>query len=261
MLKRWNAAKKRQTPTRTPYSCQLQLGRSGMSGTPVGAGSTWRAMARSISHSSRLTIGQTMSRRPLGSVSGVRSTMAEKGARSRGFMARSGSRRNGGRAGSIARSAAAASRKRREAYDARVAMAGKDSGNFLTRRRLAQRGADLGHHARPVATPGLAKEALAGIPGIVGAGAMVAPVRQEGQRHPARAAERTGQMRDRCVHRDHQVEHGYRRRRLGEIGQVRAEIDEAIADAVLGELGHARADLRIVEPGARRLEPRPGGRD
>src|SRR5229473_833519 len=144
-------------------------------------------------------------------------------------------------------------------YDERVAMAGKDSGSFLASRRPAQRRADLGHHARPVAAPGLAEEALAGIPGIVGAGAMVAPVRQEGQRHPARAAERAGQMCDRGVHGDHQVEHGHRRCRLGEIGQMRAEIDEAVAEAELGDFGHARADLQIVETDAGHLEQRQEG--
>ena len=72
-----NSASKRQKPTRMPYSCQLQFGTSGSSTAPVGAGSTWRAMARAMSQTSRLTMVQTTTRAPPGSFSGGRSTMAE----------------------------------------------------------------------------------------------------------------------------------------------------------------------------------------
>ena len=46
------SSKKRQAPTRMPYSCQLQCGTSGSSGTPVGAGITWRGIGRPMSQTS-----------------------------------------------------------------------------------------------------------------------------------------------------------------------------------------------------------------
>src|SRR5215467_1361116 len=81
MPRRLNSSKKRQAPTRMPYSCQLQFGTSGRSEMPVGGGITWRAMGREISQTSRLTMLQTMMRPLLGSLSGGRSTIAEYGAR------------------------------------------------------------------------------------------------------------------------------------------------------------------------------------
>src|SRR5580692_3687512 len=69
-----------------PYSCQLQLGTSGSKGTPVGAGSTWRAIGLEMSQTSRLTMVQTIMRAPPGNFSGGRSTMAEYSVRSRGSM-------------------------------------------------------------------------------------------------------------------------------------------------------------------------------
>jgi hypothetical protein len=69
----WN----RQKPTRMPYSCQDQLGTSGSSGTPVGAGSTCRAIGLPMSHTSRLTMLHTATRASPGSRNGGRSTIAE----------------------------------------------------------------------------------------------------------------------------------------------------------------------------------------
>src|SRR6185295_7319126 len=69
-----------------PYSCQLQFGTSGSSTAPVGAGRTWRAIGLPMSQTSRLTMVQTTTRAPPGSFSAGRSTMAEKGTRSRGCM-------------------------------------------------------------------------------------------------------------------------------------------------------------------------------
>ena len=91
MPRRSYSALKRQKPTRMPYSCQLQFGTSGRSTAPVGAGSTWRAIGLAMSQTSRLTMVQTTTRAPPGSLSGGRSTMAEKGTRSRGCMAGLGS--------------------------------------------------------------------------------------------------------------------------------------------------------------------------
>src|SRR6516225_11935208 len=69
-----------------PYSCQLQFGTSGRSGTPVGAGRTCRAIGFPISQTSRLTMVHTTMRAPPGSFSGGRSTMAEYSQRSRGII-------------------------------------------------------------------------------------------------------------------------------------------------------------------------------
>src|SRR3954471_14920332 len=77
---------KRQKPTRMPYSCQAQLGTSGCSATPVGAGSTWRAIGRAMSQTSRFTIVQTITFALPGSLSAGRSTIAEYSARSRGII-------------------------------------------------------------------------------------------------------------------------------------------------------------------------------
>jgi hypothetical protein len=69
-----------------PYSCQLQFGTSGSRVCPVGGGSTCRAIGLPISQASRLTVVQNAIRAPSGSVSGGRSTMAEKSQRSRGSI-------------------------------------------------------------------------------------------------------------------------------------------------------------------------------
>src|SRR5579883_1503072 len=83
---RLNKSKKRQTPTRMPYSCQLQFGTSGSWVCPVGGGSTCRAIGLPISQTSRLTMVQKIRRAPPGSFSGGRSTMAENAQRSRGSI-------------------------------------------------------------------------------------------------------------------------------------------------------------------------------
>ena len=72
-----NSSKNRHTPTRMPYSCQLQCGTSGRSDAPVGAGNTWRGIGRPMSQTSRLTIGHRTRRARPGSRSGGLSTMAE----------------------------------------------------------------------------------------------------------------------------------------------------------------------------------------
>src|SRR3954463_6639773 len=78
---------KRQNPTRMPYSCQAQFGRSGSSGCPYGGGRTVRGMLRSIDHSSTLTMVQIATRALPGSASFGRSTIGEYGTLSRGsFM-------------------------------------------------------------------------------------------------------------------------------------------------------------------------------
>src|SRR5271155_3569389 len=83
---RSNRSKKRHTPTRMPYSCQLQFGTSGSIVTPVGGASTWRAIGFPMSQTSRLTMVQNTTRAPPGSFNGGRSEIAEKSARSRGSI-------------------------------------------------------------------------------------------------------------------------------------------------------------------------------
>src|SRR3954466_4666196 len=83
-----NTSRNRQKPTRIPYSCQAQFGRSGSSGWPYGGGSTVRGRGRSSDHSSTLTIVQTATRAPCGSLNCGRSTISEYGTRSRNVRMR-----------------------------------------------------------------------------------------------------------------------------------------------------------------------------
>src|ERR687892_347522 len=55
-MPKWRStSSRRQKPTRMPYSCHAQFGRSGNSGWPIGGGSTVRGIGRPMSHSSTLT--------------------------------------------------------------------------------------------------------------------------------------------------------------------------------------------------------------
>src|SRR5215469_2976893 len=85
---RLNKSKNRHTPTRIPYSCQLQLGTSGRCVMPVGGASTCRAIGLPMSQTSRLMMVQNIRRAPPGSLSAGRSTIAEYWARSRGRSGR-----------------------------------------------------------------------------------------------------------------------------------------------------------------------------
>src|SRR5580698_4164480 len=87
MLWRLNRSKNRHTPTRMPYSCQLQFGTSGNKVCPVGGAKTCRAIGLPMSQTSRLTMLQKMRRLLFGSLSGGRSTIAENAVRSRGNSA------------------------------------------------------------------------------------------------------------------------------------------------------------------------------
>ncbi len=66
-----------QKPTRLPYSCQAQLGTSGIGEPPAGGVSTVRGIGCVGSHSSTLMTAHTAMRAPLGNLSGARSVMAE----------------------------------------------------------------------------------------------------------------------------------------------------------------------------------------
>src|SRR5262249_50205208 len=71
-------------PTRLPYSCQHQLGMSGIGEPPAGGVSTVRGIVWVGSHSSTLVIVHTTMRAPFGSFSGLRFVMAEYARRSFG---------------------------------------------------------------------------------------------------------------------------------------------------------------------------------
>ena len=75
--KRSSAALRRQKPTRMPYSCQAQLGTSGSPLAPAGVVMTWRGMRALKSQFSTLTTVETTTRASPGSLSGLRSTIAE----------------------------------------------------------------------------------------------------------------------------------------------------------------------------------------
>ena len=76
-LKSSNTRSRRQKPTRLPYSCQAQLGTSGLGEPPAGGVSTVRGIGCVASHSSTLTMTHTATRALPGRVSGGRSEMAE----------------------------------------------------------------------------------------------------------------------------------------------------------------------------------------
>src|SRR5215213_5889925 len=76
----------RQKPTRLPYSCHAQFGMSGIGEPPAGGVRTVRGIALLMSHSSTLTITQTASRAPPGSVSFGRSAIEEYAIRSVGSI-------------------------------------------------------------------------------------------------------------------------------------------------------------------------------
>src|SRR5262245_3575500 len=83
---RSNIFRRRQKATRMPYSCQLQLGRSGSCGAPCGGVMTVRAMGRERSQSSSENTGHTTRRMPSGRRNGGRPSMGEKVMRSRGCI-------------------------------------------------------------------------------------------------------------------------------------------------------------------------------
>ena len=77
----FNASKRRQNPTRIPYSCHAQLGRSGNKGWPMGGLKTVRGMARSMLQCSTLTMIHTKTLPLSGRVKPGLSTIAEYGTR------------------------------------------------------------------------------------------------------------------------------------------------------------------------------------
>jgi hypothetical protein len=97
----------------------------------------------------------------------------------------------------------------------------------------------------------LAKQAGAQIPRGLGVAVTPAPACVEPVEDPDRLADRAGQMRRRGVARDHEVEVGDERRRVGEVVQVRGQVDDLgtgpTARRRLGELGRRRPLLQAVE--------------
>ena len=89
---------------------------------------------------------------------------------------------------------------------------------------LAQRSADAGDDAAPVTRGRLTEQPGGAVPRAVLASAQPAPAGIEAIEHPHRLAQRSGEMRNRRVHADHQVECRNQRRRVGKIVQVVGEI-------------------------------------
>src|SRR5437763_6039497 len=81
-----NTSTKRQKPTRLPYSCQAQLGTSGIGEPPAGGVSTVRGIGWVASHSSTLMTTHTAMRAEFGSRSGARSPIGESATRSVGSI-------------------------------------------------------------------------------------------------------------------------------------------------------------------------------
>ena len=65
------------------------------------------------------------------------------------------------------------------------------------------------------------------IPGAAFAIERPAPVRLERQQHPGRPAERAGDMGDRGVDADHEIDERQHRRGVGEVGKLVAEMRDA----------------------------------
>ena len=82
-LRAFSVSRKRQKPTRMPYSCQAQLGTSGRSGTPIGGGRTVRGIAPAGLQFSTFTIVQTATRALFGRLSRGRLWIGRYGVRLR----------------------------------------------------------------------------------------------------------------------------------------------------------------------------------
>jgi hypothetical protein len=91
--------------------------------------------------------------------------------------------------------------------------------------RRGKRLADLGEHGVPIARCRLAEEAQARVPRTIRTIEQRAPLRRKRQHHTAGPPRGACQVHDRGVDGDHPVEIGDDRRGLGEIGQMRHQID------------------------------------
>ena len=94
----------------------------------------------------------------------------------------------------------------------------------LKRGDLAERTRDGTDHAVPVADGRLTKEARGRIPGALVALPQPAEIRVERQQDPDRRAERAGQVRDRRVRRDDEIELRDSSRRVGHVGNRLREV-------------------------------------
>ena len=70
------AAFSRQNPTRIPYSCHAQFGRSGSTEAPCGGVNTCRGIGRALSQVSTFTTMKTATRLPSGNARRGRSMLA-----------------------------------------------------------------------------------------------------------------------------------------------------------------------------------------
>ncbi len=93
--------------------------------------------------------------------------------------------------------------------------------NEVTQRRVNAR-----YNAIPLASIILPKQTGRRIPRTVVAIEQPAPVGHKGQQHPDRLSQRTSEVSDAGIHRNHEVQIRYERRSVGEILQFITEIEE-----------------------------------
>src|SRR5271157_161439 len=102
---------------------------------------------------------------------------------------------------------------------------------------------DTIHYLLPSPGSGLAKQPCRRIPGAILAFQKPAPIAALVQHDPYGFAHGPGQMRNATIDRDHQIQIGDNRRRVGKILQLRRKIDQAPIGRYLLHLLASRAQL------------------
>ena len=113
-------------------------------------------------------------------------------------------------------------------------------------RERGELGRQARHHVGPGLVLALAEQPHGRVPRIVLAPDQPAPIGDPGQQHPNRLAERAGQMGDRGIDRDHQVERRHRAGSRGEIVEPERQIIE-LARSLRLDVAGARPDLQARE--------------
>ena len=99
------------------------------------------------------------------------------------------------------------------------------------------------------------------IPGAVVAAEQPTPVGPVRQKDPGRTSQRTGEMDDAGIHRDHQIEARNKGRGFCEIGEVRSEIDDfspfeesrlVVRSHILLQTDKSRIDIQDIGQQAKR---------
>ena len=129
-----------------------------------------------------------------------------------------------------------------------IVTAGKPGHSYVRRARdfIGDRRDDR----RPSARGRLAEQAGGRIPGAVVTVEKPTPVRSKRQHDPHRLPHRTGEVRNRGVHRDHEIERVEDRHSIAEVGDLRTEIDQWRSSPIGSDLRLAGAFLQRYEGGA-----------